>query len=85
MINSAIPCFDLGAQKHPPSLFSFFEIRLGNNLFLPNSSPSRALTKPLFLTLRGKFNSINVINKRYQRNLKRHRDNFLLNIFLAPA
>ncbi len=38
-----------------------------------------------FLILRGKSNFINVFNKRYQRNVKKHRNNFLPNLVIAPA
>ena len=43
------------------------------------------LTNPFFLTLQGKTNFINIINKSYQCNGMRHHNNFLPNLLLAPV
>ena len=86
--SGANPCFAIGAQiPHPLTYIYFFN--KWEDLF-SNSSPVGSLTllgpnQTLFPNHAGQSNFIDVINKRYPRNAKRHRNNFLPNLFLAPA
>ena len=59
------------------------KIRVGGSVFflIPSGGPNQTS----FLNLRGKSNFINVINKKYQRNVKRHGNKFLPNLFIAPV